>query len=175
MGAEDLSSRWLARNGRRLAHIGIGHTIYATSSWLFDNVLYLYVIFRMGAVAGGALMTLLSLLICTATLIVYERMRIDWVGSGLLAELSATPNPPLWLRIVDWAQRRGSAVIFLALSIFQDPFITTAYFRQGRFDGLDKRDWRLFLASVVVSNLYWTLRSTVVVALLVAAWKWITS
>ena len=58
--------------------------------------------------------------------------------------------------------------------VFQDPFITTAYFRQGRFDGLRLRDWLLFLASVVVSNAYWTLRSGAVATLLVGAWRWLS-
>lgn len=165
---------WLRRHRRRLAEIGAGHAIYATFNWLFDNVLYVYVIYRLGLVTGGAVMTFLSLIQCGATLVIYERMRIDWVGAGTLAELQHLPNPAWWQRIILWAQERGSAVIFLALCIFQDAFITTAYFRQGRFDGLRGKVWHIFLASVLVSNVYWTLRSGVVVAVLAAVWKWVS-
>ena len=168
-----VSPSWFSRHRRRLAEIGTGHAFYATISWIFDNVLYVYVIYRLGLLVGGVIMTLLSLVVCAATLLLYERMRIDWVGAGSLARLSCIPKPSWWQRIISWATRRGAAVIFLVLCIFQDPFITTAYFRHGRFDGLHARDWQIFFGSVLISNLYWTLRSGVVAAVIVSAWLWI--
>lgn len=164
---------WIRRNRARLAEVGTGHALYATFNWFFDNVLYVYVIYRLGLLVGGAIMTFLSLVGCAAKLLLYERMRIDWVGAGSLARLSCIPNPSWWQRIISWATRRGAAVIFLALCVLQDPFITTAYFRQGRFDGFRARDWQIFFGSVLVSNFYWTLRSGVVAAVLVSAWQWI--
>ena len=101
------------------------------------------------------------------------RVRERSVGS--LARLSTLPNPSWWQRVILWATRHGDFAIFLALCAFQDPFITTAYFRRGRFDGITARDWRLFLASVFVSNLYWTLRSGAVAAILVGAWRVVSS
>ena len=118
-------------------------------------------------------MTFLSLVVCAITLLLYERMRIDWVGVGSLARLSEIPNLSWWQRIIVWAMRRGAAVIFLVLCIFQDAFITTAYFRHGRFDGIKTHDWLIFIGSVFVSNIYWTMRSGVVVAIFVVAWRWI--
>lgn len=132
--ATTTSQSWLTRHRRRLAEVGIGHFLYATFSWFFDNVLYVYVIYRLGLLAGGAIMTFLSLIVCAATLLLYERMRLDWVGAGSLARLSYIPNPSWWQRIILYASRRGGVFIFFALCVFQDPFITTAYFRQGRFD-----------------------------------------
>jgi hypothetical protein len=164
---------WLRRHWRRIAEVGTGHLLYATFNWFFDNVLYVFVVFQYGLLLGGAIMTTLSLVQCAATLLVYERMQIDWVGAGSLAKLSASSNPSWWQRIILWATRRGRAAVFFALCIFQDPFITTAYFRQGRFDGLTGRDWRTFFASVFVSNFYWTLRSGLVAVLLVSAWRWL--
>jgi len=166
---------WVRRHCRRLTAIGIGHALYAVFNWFFDNVLYAWVIYRLGLMAGGAVMTFLSLLQCGATLVTYDRMRIDWVGSGALAELERVSDPAWWQRIILWAQRQGSGAIFLVLSILQDAFITTAYFRRGRFDGLRASDWRLFLASVLVSNFYWTLRSGAVVTVLVSAWNGLSS
>jgi len=153
--------------------IGTGHIVYASLRWIFENVIYVYIVYRLGLFVGGAIMTLLSLVICVATLLLYERMRIDWVGAGSLARLLGIPNPSWWQRIISWAMRRGPVVIFLSLCIFQDPFITTAYFRQGRFDGLQGRDWRIFFGSVLVSNCYWTLRSGAVVAVIETAWQWL--
>jgi hypothetical protein len=159
---------------RRIAEIATGHTLYSTFNWVFDNIVYVYAIYRLGLVVGGAVMTLFSLVQCALTLLLYERMSLDWVGAGSLARLAATPDPCWWLRIIRWVMRRGAVCIFFALCIFQDPFITTAYFRQGRFNGLRARDWQIFFASVVASNFYWTLRSGAVAALLVGAWRWLS-
>lgn len=147
--------------------------MYATFNWFFDNVLYIFVIYRLGLILGGAIMTLLSALQCALLLLLYERMQIDWVGAGSVVRLSSLPDPNWWQRILIWAARRGTFSIFVALCIFQDPFITTAYFREGRFDGLKARDWRVFFGSVLLSNGYWTLRSGALAAILVGTWDWI--
>jgi hypothetical protein len=169
-----ISTSWFSRHRRRIAEVGTGHFIYATFNWFFDNVLYVLVVYRLGLLVGGAIMTALSLVQCGATLLLYERMRIDWVGAGSLARLSCIPDPSWWQRIIIWATRRGDAFVFVVLCIFQDPFITTAYFRRGRFDGLSARDWRIFFGSVFTSNFYWTLRSGAVAAIIVGAWRWLT-
>jgi hypothetical protein len=163
---------WFSRNHRRIAEIGTGHILYAIFNWFFDDVLYVYAIYRLGLVSGGAFMTTLSLIQCAATLLLYERMRIDWVGGSSIIRLAGIPEPRWRQRLMVWATERGAAVVFVLLCIFQDPFITTAYFRGGRFDGLRARDWRIFLSSVLLSNFYWTLRSGVLAALLVSAWRW---
>lgn len=164
---------WIDRNRSHLMEIGTGLIIYATFRWLFENVLYVYIIYRFGLFVGGAIMTFLSVGICSGTLFLYQHMRIDWVGAGILARFSSVPNPSWWQRIISWGMSRGSSVIFLVLSIFQDPFITTSYFRQGRFGALQVRDWKIFFGSVLVGNLYWTLRSGIVVAILESAWRWL--
>jgi len=173
-GSDACTAGWFRRHRQRLAQIGIGHLLYATCNWFFDNILYVFVVYRLGLLAGGALMTMLSLVVSAATLLVYERMRIDWVGAGSLARLTSSSDPSRGQRIVRWAMRRGKVAIFIALCIFQDPFITTAYFRQGRFNGLDGRDWRIFFASVFLSNFYWTLRSGAAAAILVNIWAWLS-
>ena len=163
-------TNWISRHRRRLAEVGTGHALYALFNWQFDNVVYVYAVYRLGLVAGGAFMTLLSLLQCGFTLVIYERMRVDWVGAGSIARLANTPSPSWWQWVLGFSMQRGKLISFLGLSAFQDPFITTAYFRGGRFDGLTPQDWRLFFASVLVSNGYWTLRSGVVAALVVAVY-----
>lgn len=168
-----LAGGWLWRHRQRLAQVGTGHLLYASFNWFFDNILYILVVYHLGLLVGGLIMTALSLLLSVATLLVYERMRIDWVGAGSLARLSEVQNPSGWQRLVLWAMGRGKVAIFIALCVFQDPFITTAYFRQGRFDGFNGRDWRIFFASVLVSNFYWTLRSGAVAAVLVGTWHWL--
>lgn len=163
--------RW--RLLRRLSTIAGGHSLYAAFNWSFDNLLYVYAVHRLGLLAGGALMTVLAGIQCAATLLLYERMRIDWIGVGGLATLADAENPRWWQRLLRRAMRKGGVVLFLALCILQDAFIATVWFRRGRFDGLTARDWRIFAAAVLVSNLYWTLRSGAVAALLAGAWRWL--
>ncbi len=166
---------WLARHRRRIAEVGIGHAIYATFNFICDHIIYVYVIYRFGLLVGGVLMTTFPLVQCAATLLIYDRMGRDWVGAGSLAHLSELPEPNCWQRIIRRAMRHGNTPIFLALCFFQDPFITTAYFRRGRFGGLLARDWHIFFASVFVSNLYWTLRSGAIAAVLFSLWQFLTS
>ena len=40
----------------------------------------------------------------------------------------------------------------------------------GKYDGMTTRDWKIFWASVVVANGYWTLRWAVLVALAHELW-----
>ncbi|MBK8092231.1 MAG: hypothetical protein IPK32_09715 [Verrucomicrobiaceae bacterium] len=154
----------------RLATVFSGHALYASFNWCFDNLLYVYAVHRLGLLYGGAVMTFLAGLQCGATLLLYERMRIDWVGAGSLTRLVDLDSPTWWQRVLLWAVQKGDAFVFVALCVFQDAFITTAYFRRGRFDGLTARDRRIFVGSVLVSNLYWTLRSGVVSAALAGVW-----
>ncbi len=159
---------------RRIRTVLTGHALYAGFNFFFDQILYVYVIYHLGLIAGGAVMTTLSALGCAVTLLLYERMKIDWVGAGSIAGLATLPHPSWWQRIINWAAKRGAVFIFVALCFFQDPFITTAYFRQGRFNGINAHDWRIFLTSVVVSNFYWTLRSGAVAAIVVESWNWLS-
>jgi hypothetical protein len=160
---------WLMRYKAQIARIGVGHLSYATFNFFFDQVLYVFMVYRLGVLLGGALMTTASLLGCAATLLVYQRMGIDWVGSGALHSLVSKEKPSLIERLLLWAIRKGKVAIFFALCLYQDPFITTAYFIKGRFGILETRDWQIFFGSVLVSNGYWTLRSGLVAQVIVYA------
>lgn len=165
-----LDSHW-----RRLAQIGIGHSLYAAFCWLFDHVLYVYVVYTLGILLGGAIMTAASLLICIATLMIYERMKVDWVGAGLLNEIAARQRHSLTDRLLVWTTRQNRVVVFLILCALSDPFITTAYLRGGAFNGLRKRDWQIFCASVLVSNLYWIFAADLIGHAVVTIWTWFTT
>jgi hypothetical protein len=156
---------------RRLAHIGTGHALYAAFNWGFDNVLYVYVVYTLGMVTGGALMTALSGIQCAATLLVYQRMRIDWVGSGWLAEIRRKPRRSRLESLLVWAGNGHPVLLFTLLCVFQDPFMATAWFRHGSFERLTRRDWSLFGAAVLVSNLYWICVASVIGQVVVAAWR----
>ncbi|MBI2801849.1 MAG: hypothetical protein HYX63_16495 [Gammaproteobacteria bacterium] len=155
---------------RRLAHVGVGHTLYAGFNWLFDHVIYVYVVYQFGMLRGGLLMTALSFAQCAGTLVLYQRMRIDWVGAGLLAEIRLKPRPNPFERFLLWADARHSLAIFTLLCIVQDPFITTAYFKRGQFDVITRGDWGRFILSVIVANFYWVFIASALGHVAVAVW-----
>lgn len=103
---------WFNRHRRRIAEIGIGHAIYASFNFFFDQILYVYVVYRLGLFVGGSIMTALSLVQCAITLIIYERMGIDWVGVGSLSRLSNIPHPSWWQRIIIAATGMGAPQFF---------------------------------------------------------------
>jgi hypothetical protein len=203
---EAVSLGWTSAEGNqstanRAAQILAGHSFLAVINWLFDNPLYLYVIYRLGPLNGGVVMTTLSLVISLALLLTYERMRVDWLGVNVLESvkergdrwISRLYESPLLLRscksallsvlravsfipsrlflAVLWALKKGDGFAFFALSLYTDPFITTAFLRHGRFDGFRHRDWLLFAGSVVVGNGYWILRSVAIVELAKESWR----
>ena len=160
---------WLVRYKAQIARIGAGHLCYSVFNFFFDQILYVFVVCRLGILLGGALMTTASLIGCAVTLLFYQRMGIDWVGAGAIHSLASKDNPSFIERVLVWAMKKGKVPIFIALCFYQDPFITTAYFTKGRFGQLNLKDWQIFLASVFVSNGYWTLRSGLVAKIIVYA------
>ena len=63
---------------------------------------------------------------------------------------------------------------FPFMSIKFDPFITTAYLRKGKFSGVTRRDWTIFIGSLLFSNAYWTLACSMGSTLVEWGWKSIT-
>lgn len=72
-------------------------------------------------------------------------------------------------RAARWMLRRSNVATFFVLCA-DDPVTCTLYFREGKYNGLKKRDWGIFLAATVVSNIYWIIG--IAVALRIAAWLW---
>ena len=97
-----------------------------------------------------------SLVVCLLTLWFYDWAKRDWLGIELLKGLRLYTGPSIWRRATAWLLGRGDAVAFVVLSLRFDPFITTAYMRHGVYNGLTRRDWKIFLGSVLLSNAAWT-------------------
>lgn len=145
-------SHWRGRVATWLA----GVLTFKAFDYAFDYALYPFVIFRLGLLAGGIVMAALSLLDCLLLLKLYDWLKRDWLGIELVKTLRFYSGPSCWKRATAWLLGRGDAVAFIVLSLRFDPFITTAYLRHGAYNGLARRDWRIFLGSVVLSNAAWT-------------------
>lgn len=122
----------------------------------FDYVLYPFVILKLGPAVGGIVMAALSLLDCLLLLKLYDWLKRDWLGIELVKGLRHYAGSSRWKRATAWLLGRGDGVAFVVLSLRFDPFITTAYLRHGAYNGLARRDWKIFFGSVLISNAAWT-------------------
>jgi len=166
---------------KKIGVLAVGHAFKESTDHLFDYWLYIAVIAFFGTLTGGIIMALLSLLACYLLIIFYDWTKKDWLGIELIKESDFGPDflkqksrrsylaHFFWwpfrqiFRLVKWAQKRGGLAAFAVLSVYTDPFVTTVFLRHKKFGGLKKRDWFVFLNSVIVGNFYWTLRTAVII------------
>lgn len=170
---------------QRILQIVAGLGFWSSLSWVGDNIAFPAVIAWKGLLLGGLAMSLISIFITALFLMVYEYKKIDWMGMDVLHDIRNNGLswahtyyarhydnavfhygnralfflPMIFSNMLTWMLQKGDAFAFVALSILSDPFVTTIYLRHGRFDGLKKKDWGIFLCSGVLANMYWTLRS----------------
>lgn len=123
----------------------------------WDYILYPYVIWKLGAVHGGIIMMATSTLVCYFLLVFYDWSKKDWLGIETLKEFREEVGHSRARRLINWILNKGDIAALVLLSIQFDPFITTAYMRHGsyQYNGLSKRDWKIFFGSAAVANIYW--------------------
>jgi len=170
----------------RIGTIAISHAVLATVDFFFDNLLYPAMLVWHGKLVGGVIMTLLSCVICFCLVTFYVWSKKDWLGIDVVEAVKERGE--VWIKrfystkghwcllikaiaylpsriflLVMWLLKKNDIAAFLALSVYQDAFKTTIFLRHGRTDGLASRDWLIFVASIIVSNVYWTLRWSVII------------
>jgi len=157
----------------RAAELAIGFSANSLLSISFDWFLYPAVIFWLGIVYGGAVMTLFSMLACIGMMKFYDWSKRDWLGIEAVKGLREYRGNKRAGKLIAWALTKGDLVVFLILSVNLDPFITTTYMRHGKnqYNGMGKRDWIIFISSVVISNAYWTLAVFMGITLFEWGWK----
>jgi hypothetical protein len=145
------------RIGSRIGELALGHTVNWLTVQFFDYVLYPFVIWKLGLVRGGVVMALLSLVACLLTLWFYDWSKRDWLGIEAVKQLRDSEAKTRWRRVLAWAMAKGDLPACVVLSLYTDPFITTACLRRGAFQGMTPRDWRIFFASWLIANGWWAL------------------
>lgn len=155
----------------RFAELSIGLTVVYLSNTLFDYILYPFVIYKFGILKGGIVMTFLSFIACLLIMKFYDWSKRDWLGIEMIKSLKKHEGNNKIGKITAWIMQKSDPLIFLFLSIKYDPFITTAYLRRGKFDGMNKRDWKIFLSSLLLGNAYWTLACYTGITLFEWGWK----
>ena len=141
----------------RIAELAFGHTVNWLTTDAFDYALYPFVIWKLGLGWGGAVMALLSLVVCLLTLWFYDWSKRDWLGIETVKNLRDAPATSRFGRALAWALRRSDWLACMMLSIKFDPFITIVYLRRGAFNGMTRRDWGIFLLSWFIGNAWWAL------------------
>lgn len=142
---------------QRLGELSIGHAVNVLQIYGFDYVLYPFAIWKLGLVRGGIVMSVLSLVVCLLTLCFYDWSKRDWLGIEAVKQLRDGETKTRWRRLLAWALAKGDLPACVVLSLYTDPFITTACLRRGAFTGMTRRDWRIFFASWFIANGWWIL------------------
>jgi hypothetical protein len=168
----------IAGSLRKALIVATGYGIYIFLGQLYDYVLWPIVQGYHG-MTGAVAMSVGAVVTNFIVLHTYQRMGIDWLGTGVLQTLHtraaklADRLPALPSRLLRILLRlpRSRPLAFLALSVFTDSFLTTAYLRNGRFGPLERKDLAIFAGSSVVSCAAWTLVNEGALTLIKSQWE----
>ena len=121
-------------------------------------------------------MTFLAAVINILCLKIYDWSKRDWLGIETLKEMKGYKGKSRLMWFMSGMLKKSDLAAFFILSIKEDAFIAMVYLRHGshQYNGMSARDWRIFLASLAVANVYWTLASYMGISLVEWAWKMVT-
>ena len=139
-----------------------GTTVIYIINWLFDYVLYPVVMYKYGLINGFIIMILLSFVACIFLFILYDFLKKDFFAIEYSKEklivLTSDKEGTKIKRTLVWCFKNSKPLLFVFLSVF-DPFIATVYMRKGisEYNGLSKRDWMIFIMSLIIGNGIWAI------------------
>ena len=88
-------------------------------------------------------MAMFSFLFCWLTMKLYDWSGRDWLGIEAIKGLKDYAGRSWYVQWLGWVLQKSYPVAYVLLSIKFDPFVVTAYFRRGQFNGMAPRDWRI--------------------------------
>ena len=141
----------------RVAELALGHTVNQAVVWAFDYALYPAVIYWLGLGRGFLVMAVISLAVCWLSIKCYDWMKRDWLGIEAVKDLKQYEGSNRSRKWLAWVLNNSDPLACILLSIKFDPFIVTVYLRRGRFGGMNSTDWRNFLLSWLIGNVYWSI------------------
>jgi len=177
---------------KRVGIISLGVLTKWSISWAFDFLLYPFVLSYFGFFVGTPIMTFLSFLLCYGLILFYDGTKKDWIGIETLKEIEDFKPLPFTsnsyknslIELVNlvgsisaFLMKKSDALFLVFLSIKFDPFITVIHLRKGahQYNGLSKRDWLVFITSILIGNLYWALAVLMGITLVEAILRFIHS
>jgi hypothetical protein len=157
----------------RFTDLAAGITAFKLSNYVFDYVLYPFVIYKLGIIKGGLIMTFLAVVTNILCLKFYDWSKRDWLGIEALKGMKEYEGKSGMLKVMSRMLKKSDLLAFIFLSIKEDSFVTMVYLRHGchQYNGMSARDWRIFLSSHVVSNVYWTLAAYMGISVMEWGWR----
>ena len=126
-------------------------------NYSFDYGLYPLVLLKLGFLKGLIVMIILTAIINFALLIFYIKMNIDWLGFDYVIKVKDwSVNKKGIRKFIGIILKKSDLIMFVVLSTFRDSFETTAYFKYSYVLSKGKT-LTIFTASLIVSNLFWSL------------------
>lgn len=134
-----------------LGILATGLSVNAILQWAFEDLLWPSMLIWQGNVLGNCIMVALAFLYCLGTFAFYNRYQHDWLG------IEAAKAMRVGKPVSKWIDR----LTFFIMSLY-DPFVATVYFRDGlgKYLGLSKRGWGIFLLSFSIGNVTWVAITT---------------
>ena len=135
-----------------------GIVMKKSMEFAFDYVLYPAALIWLGYIWGSILMTAAAVILNYLIIRAYDWAKVDWLFIEEVKKIRDGEDVKL-TGILKWLKpllKKGDVVAFFALCA-DDPVTAVLYLRKGShlYDGLDQREWRIFWAANLVSNLYW--------------------
>lgn len=156
----------------RITVMATGITAFSLLNYLFDYGLYPFVIYKLGIIKGGLVMTVLAATANIICLKFYDWSKRDWLGIETIKGVKGYEGGNHLLRFMSGLLKKGDVPALLFLSVKEDAFVTMIYLRHGshQYNGMSVRDWRIFLTSLSIANVYWTLAAYMGIS--VVEWLW---
>jgi hypothetical protein len=144
-------------------------TVHAANwafDWVFNYILYPYVLIKLGLITGTAIMMVLSFFICWGFVRLYDWVSMNWVRDALGFETikEAVNDLSEWLerrqtvgRIARESKPAFKSVSFLYFTLIHDPMVCLILMRPRHTHMMGKDEWKIFLGSVFLSNVTWGL------------------
>lgn len=144
--------RWKERVGILI----LGITANSVMAYGYDFIIYPYLIITYGLLLGWLYATAGSIVLCLGTLWFYDHTKRDWLGIETIKLIRDEQGTGKVRKFFQRIASKGDMLAFFLLSFRYDPVITTVYLRRGSGNHLmTARDWKIFWASIVVSNAWW--------------------
>jgi hypothetical protein len=134
----------------RLTELSLGLVVNQFMVRAFNFFLYPLIINKFGILRGGVVMTFLSFLVCLLPLKFYDRSKRDWLGIEAMKGLRGYDGKGRIGKITSWILKKSDPIVLLCLLIKFDAFITTGYMRRGKFNGMGRREWSIFIGSLII-------------------------
>lgn len=164
------------KNWKKILVIMTGWGIMETFNFLYENPFWMWMQYKFGVINGSIYCSIGVVIVNAALIIWYQKCNIDWLGVNVLEQIKAdghkwidrVENNDKWyiripsypfaklFQLLLWLLKKNDIFTFIALSIFTDSFITTAFLRHGKFGKLNLRDLYIFLLSTLINCIVWS-------------------